>query len=91
MGMILNGLTTCEVRSGFLSMINNRKLVDKCGLSYFLGMINHWRGLYAEHRKREELVLELTELVQDDKNLYRCIQSEWTENRIVTQLTKLTR
>lgn len=89
MGVIITNLDTSDVRRGFLSLIKNRKLVDKNGLAYFIGMVDHWRGLYAVHRKREELFLELSELVLDDKNLYRCIQSDWTRTQIINQLNKL--
>lgn len=89
MDVTLTSLTTSDIRRGFLSLITNRKLVDKNGLAYFISMVDHWRGLYAVHRKREELLLELSELVLDDNNLYRCIQSDWTRSQIIKQLNKL--
>ena len=74
-----------ERLDAFVKFISNQRLVDKFGVGYFIGMIDHHntKHIFVEQYKREVVVAQLVELVtESEKNLYRCIQSEWTRGQI---------
>ena len=76
-----------ELINAMLLYVNNQKKVEKSSIAYMVGMIDYYKGLYAENLKRAE-VIELFKSVVNEKTIYTIIKSEYTAKQLLNYLTE---
>jgi hypothetical protein len=82
-----NALSFQIRKEGFLRYISKQTNVDKFGIVYFIGMIKGADAAWVfEYHKRAVAVAKLIELIQDETNFNRCVQSTYTMNQILLSL-----
>lgn len=66
------------MKQAFIKFASNRKLCDKGSIGYMIGMVSSHdpAHIYWNFYSRDELLQRLFILIDEDKNLYRLLQSD---------------
>lgn len=86
----LNAYTHEQVRDAFTKYVCNQRNCDKSAVQYFIGMIaghTYPQALFSSYT-RAEVLGTLLQLLNTYGNVYKCIKSEYTTEKIISYLNK---
>jgi len=80
----LNSYTAQQVREAFALYVTNQRNADKSAVQYFIGMIAGHTSPFALFGcyKRSELTAKLLQLINEGSNVYKCIKSDYTAEKV---------
>lgn len=85
----LHSYTTEQVREAFTRYVTNQRNADKGAVQYFIGMISvHSPFALFGSYKRSELTAKLLQLVNEGNNVYKCIKSDYTAEKVFQYIKK---
>jgi hypothetical protein len=85
----LSNYTHEQIVDAFTKYATNQRKCDKSALQYFIGMISghkHMESLFSCYT-RAEVTARLLQLINQGNNVYKCIQSDYTEEQLLKYLT----
>lgn len=77
-----------EIVAAFTKYVSNHRNCDKSAIQYFIGMIaghTYPQALFGSYT-RAEVLEKLLQLVNEGNNVYKCIKSDYTEEKLLKYL-----
>lgn len=77
-----------QIVDAFTNYVTNQRNCDKSALQYFIGMISghkYPQSLYNCYT-RAEVLAKLLQLINEGSNVYKCIKSDYTEEKLLKYL-----
>ena len=88
--LLLTTYTHEQVCAAFTKYVTNQRNCDKSAVQYFIGMIaghTYPHALFGSYT-RAEVLAKLLQLISNESNVYKCIKSDYTAEKVFQYIYK---